>query len=72
MKESLAGIRLALFLHTASIVLTPLSLGYGCTSHQSSACSSTAVYVQGPIRTIRPDPYDCVGTIDQRCSFLAK
>ena len=52
-------------------MLTPLSLGYGCTGHEGSACSSAVVHVQGPIRTIRPDPYDRVGTVDQRCSFVA-
>jgi hypothetical protein len=59
------------FLLTANIVLTPLFLGYGCTNHQGSTFSSAVVHVQGPIRSIRPDPHDCMGAIDQRDSFVA-
>src|SRR5258706_2185725 len=59
------------FLRTATITADFLSLGYGRTNHQGSPFSSAVVHVQGPIRTICPDPYDRMGTIDQRCSFVA-
>jgi hypothetical protein len=53
-----------------NMILTPLSLGYERTAHQGSAFSSNFVYDPGPIQTIHPDPYDRVGAVDRRYTFV--